>query len=110
MHWRRVARAEGREKAPVWDDQRAARHYARRALTKGAPEAEIFVYREVYERDDWLCGICRTAVDETLTWPDPQSASLDHVVPLSKGGTHTLDNVQCAHLVCNLQKGATLAA
>lgn len=110
MHYRRVARAEGREKAPVWDDRRAARHQARRALTKGAPEVEVFTSREVYERDQWRCGICAEVVDETLSWPDPHSPSLDHVVPLSKGGTHTLDNVQCAHLVCNLQKGATLAA
>ena len=32
------------------------------------------------------------------------SASLDHIVPLSQGGTHTLGNVQLAHLVCNERK------
>ena len=43
-------------------------------------------------------------VDKDLMWPDPMSASLDHIVPLSRGGTHTLDNVQLAHLACNERK------
>jgi 5-methylcytosine-specific restriction endonuclease McrA len=30
---------------------------------------------------------------------------MDHIVPISKGGTHTLDNVQMAHRFCNLSKG-----
>ena len=31
--------------------------------------------------------------------------SIDHVVPLSKGGTHTWDNVHLAHKRCNMVKG-----
>lgn len=110
MHWRRQARAEGREKAPAWDERRAARHAARRALERGAPNAEPFSKIDVHERDGWVCGLCREPVDRSLSWPEPLSASLDHILPLSKGGEHTLDNVQCAHLVCNLQKGATQTA
>lgn len=55
----------------------------------------------VFERDNWTCGICGEPVDPDLVWPDKMSASLDHIRPLSKGGTHTLDNVRCAHLSCN---------
>lgn len=32
------------------------------------------------------------------------SASLDHVVPMSKGGGHTYANTQCSHLKCNVDK------
>jgi 5-methylcytosine-specific restriction endonuclease McrA len=32
-------------------------------------------------------------------------ASVDHIVPLSLGGPHTLDNAQLAHLRCNAIKG-----
>ncbi len=39
-------------------------------------------------------------------WPDPKSASIDHVVPWSRGGAHTRGNVQAACLDCNLRKGA----
>jgi hypothetical protein len=59
---------------------------------------------EIYERDEWRCGICGDPVDKTLRWPDPMSASLDHITPLSKGGRHAIGNVQCSHLRCNLRK------
>ncbi|SDN79254.1 HNH endonuclease [Geodermatophilus sp. DSM 45219] len=55
-----------------------------------------------------LCGLCGDAIDRSLPWPDPESASLDHILPLSKGGAHDQSNVQWTHLVCNLRKGVTL--
>jgi 5-methylcytosine-specific restriction endonuclease McrA len=33
------------------------------------------------------------------------SRSIDHVQPLSRGGSHTTDNVRLAHLRCNVAKG-----
>jgi len=44
-----------------------------------------------------------------LAWPDPGSKSIDHILPLSKGGSHSQENVQWAHLVCNTRKGNRLA-
>ena len=60
----------------------------------------------VYERDGWTCGICLEPVDPALRGPNPMSASLDHVKPLSRGGDHLYSNVQCAHFLCNSLKGA----
>lgn len=110
MHWRRWARASGREEAPVWDERRRANWKRRYALTRGAEAAESFDYFEIYERDGWVCGICEASVDRNVEWPDPLSVSLDHVVPVSLGGVHTRDNAQCAHLVCNLRKGDSVQA
>lgn len=56
-----------------------------------------------------LCGICREALDPNRKHPDPLSRSVDHIVPLSRGGTHEQSNLQWAHLVCNIRKGAKLA-
>jgi 5-methylcytosine-specific restriction endonuclease McrA len=60
----------------------------------------------IYVRDGWLCGICGHAIDPDLRWPDPMSVSLDHVVALANGGDHSAANLQAAHLVCNIRKGA----
>lgn len=92
-----------------WTPARKAAYQKRRAL-KRATTAERIVAAEIYERDAWTCGLCSTHVDPLLVYPDPNSASLDHITPLSKGGTHTPDNVQLAHLRCNLAKNNRVSA
>ena len=62
--------------------------------------------QEIYERDGCQCGICGESIDLRLEHPHPLSASLDHVVPLARGGCHTRDNLQAAHFICNVRKGA----
>lgn len=52
-----------------------------------------------------ICGICEGPLDRTLRRPDLMSKSLDHIIPLARGGTHSQDNLQWTHLVCNLRKG-----
>lgn len=76
----------------------------RRMLIQQADQGERFAPKDVYERDRWTCGLCRLPVDPDLPWPHPMSASVDHILPLSQGGSHTLANVQCAHLSCNSRK------
>lgn len=53
----------------------------------------------VAERDGWRCAICAGTVTRA-TW------SLDHMIPLSKGGPHTYENVVLAHRSCNSRRGA----
>lgn len=52
------------------------------------------------------CGICTEAIDSDLRSPHPMSRSLDHVIPLSLGGSHEQSNLQWSHLRCNIRKGA----
>lgn len=85
-------------------DGYAAGDQLRRAQKAGA-EAEKFKPREIFDRDGWVCGICDERVLKSLRYPDPRSASLDHVVPLSRGGAHTRANTRCSHLVCNVGRG-----
>jgi hypothetical protein len=80
------------------------RSHMRRARKYGNGKVESISPHAVFERDEWTCGICGKKVDRSRRYPDPYSASLDHVVALASGGTHTWDNVQCAHLVCNSRK------
>ena len=79
-------------------------YLARRARHAGA-ERSPYTVRDVVEQGDGTCGICRTPIDMNLAYPNPGASSIDHVVPLSIGGSDTLANVQLAHLGCNWAKG-----
>ena len=78
----------------------------RRALPLMNGPVESFLDVEIFDRDGWVCQLCEMPIDSELKFPDPSSVSLDHVVPLSGGGCHVRENVQAAHLKCNVAKGA----
>jgi 5-methylcytosine-specific restriction endonuclease McrA len=52
-------------------------------------------------KEKWTgeCAICT----KRITFDHPKT-HLDHIHPLSKGGTHTIDNVQWTCAKCNLEK------
>lgn len=70
-------------------------------------------WKSVAKRDGMGCHICGDACDPKdfsrvgphfkpgITFP-----TVDHVIPLSTGGTHTWNNVKLAHHLCNSYKGA----
>jgi 5-methylcytosine-specific restriction endonuclease McrA len=60
---------------------------------------------EVFEHYNWICNICGTQIDKSLKFPDKRAATLDHIIPLSKGGRHVWENVAPAHADCNEDKG-----
>ena len=57
-----------------------------------------------------ICGICGKPVDFSLKFPDPMSPTIDHIIPVAKGGHPSdIDNLQLAHFYCNRQKSDRLA-
>lgn len=111
-HWlRRKRTGDPTMSRSRWDGHRAltpADKERRRRARKAAVAHEHVTRSAVLDRDGWRCGICHDAIDPELAYPHPESASLDHIVPLASGGTHTYRNTQAAHLVCNLRKGTTM--
>jgi 5-methylcytosine-specific restriction endonuclease McrA len=71
-------------------------------LTSGNPERQWKVppvnRREVFRRDHHACQYCGST----------KRLTLDHVIPRSKGGTHTWNNVVAACEKCNSSKGDRL--
>lgn len=63
----------------------------------------------IFERDDYVCAICGEAIDPQLNWPHRLCATVDHIIPLRRGGTDEPDNLQAAHRGCNVSKGRRLA-
>lgn len=59
---------------------------------------------ELADRDGTTCGICSTDVDMDLAFPNTMRASVDHIKPVACGGTDDPENLQLAHLHCNLIK------
>lgn len=56
-----------------------------------------------------VCGICGKPVDFSLKYPHPLSATVDHIVPVSKGGHPSdISNLQLAHRCCNRAKSDKL--
>lgn len=96
-----------RDRASLKRSRRSRGGYRSRAKLFGV-EYQPFSRTTIFERDRWTCGICSRLVDAALSWPHPMSASLDHVIPMSKGGPHLPSNAQCAHLICNVGKGASM--
>ena len=62
----------------------------------------------MYTRDAWRCQLCGKLVNVKAHYLDDDAPTIDHVIPMSLGGGHLWDNVQCAHRRCNSVKGAAI--
>lgn len=78
-------------------------------------QGEVFDCLEIFERDNWICGICQNQINPKFRYPNWNCATIDHIVPISQAlaegwppsSIHTRQNAQAAHLRCNLNKGGT---
>ena len=64
----------------------------------------------LFELFAWTCVICNGQINRHVRLPNWEAATVEHITPLSQGGTHTWDNVGPAHARCNFQKGSSLTS
>lgn len=92
---------------------RKAYREAHPELTRLASEHDKIIKKlmpEILERWGTDCYICNEPIDMeaprhtrgTVGWD--KGLNIDHVVPISKGGEATIDNLKPAHVRCNIQK------
>lgn len=82
---------------PSYEERAAARpdHFGRERAQFASNKKKILATQNV-------CGICGKPVDKSFKFPHPLSPSIDHIVPVSKGGHPSdMDNLQLTHLCCN---------
>lgn len=58
----------------------------------------------VFQRDNFTCRYCGGKVKLTVPEDDPLRATVDHVIPRSRGGTDQYENLVTAHFQCNQLK------
>jgi hypothetical protein len=93
-----------------WCSKKCAnRHWGNlRARQARSPLLEAYADREIFERDNWVCHLCGLPIDSSVSRMDPAGATIDHVIPIAKGGKDWALNVKAAHRSCNLKKGVKI--
>lgn len=91
------SRDVGREKS------RQASSTRRASVRSGSSEQEISIEQIAIEHGI-NCFVCAREVNMKSKHPDLLSASIEHVIPLVHGGTHTIDNLRVSHWWCNTKR------
>lgn len=81
---------------------------AKRAEQMMAAFIEPVYLEAVYHNAKGICEICGLPVPNNSAPENPWGATRDHIIPLSKGGTHEQSNCQLAHRLCNSLKSDTM--
>ena len=71
-----------------------------RAMREPRQSGELAVKREVYLRDRGICAYCRTTLS-------PRQATIDHLVPRSRGGPTIAANLTLSCEACNHRRNST---
>ena len=75
--------------------------HERKLARRGAVALEL-----VRQRDGDICWRCGHGMDFTEPRKGRKSATIEHVMPLSLGGTWALENLVLCHVGCNRHLGA----
>lgn len=84
------------------DEGRAAIRAERGARPYTPPTLRL----AVLERDHYACRACGARAGASDGKRMPEGFELDHAYPYSRGGAHTLENLQLLCTPCNRSKGA----
>lgn len=76
-----------------------------RKAAKKNVDSEKYTTKQVYDKNKGVCALCGGEINFELKFPHPDSFTIDHTIPLSKGGSNNFNNIMPAHYSCNRKKG-----
>lgn len=86
------------------------RNESRRRALKNKNGFSIYTESQVLELYGSICYLCNKEIDMKASrlagrgqWE--YGLNIDHVMPISKGGPDTIENVRPSHVLCNIRKG-----
>uniref|UniRef100_A0AAU8GSR7 HNH endonuclease n=1 Tax=Mycobacterium phage Pharb TaxID=3136626 RepID=A0AAU8GSR7_9VIRU len=77
-------------------------------MSEGRNTARRDRFRRAVRRRGDDCHLCGLPIDYDLPHDHELSFQIDHITPLARGGTDTLDNIGAAHRKCNRDKSDTM--
>ncbi|QFG08486.1 HNH endonuclease [Mycobacterium phage Guanica15] len=77
-------------------------------MSEGRNTARRERFRRYWKRRREDCAVCHEPIDYDAPHDHPLSFQVDHITPLARGGTDTLDNTQPTHRKCNRNKSDKL--
>lgn len=91
----------------VCSQEARRRRYRKKSLARRwqIREGDDYTTFEIIERDAAICHLCKKKVNPHLSGMDRWGPTIDHLVPLSRGGTDVRSNVALAHRICNIRRG-----
>lgn len=96
--------AQSKERIIKKREEKSAENHKRRAKKVGQ-RAGIVRRKEVFMRDGYRCQLCKRKTRPDYNVNHPLYPNLDHIIPLAKGGEHSMVNLQCLCRECNIIKG-----
>lgn len=71
----------------------------------GKDKSKVTKYKRYMALEQKPCSICGLPINYDLESPHPWSFTVDHIIPINKGGTSDFANLAAAHRKCNSVKG-----
>ena len=81
---------------------RAAHHRRARAELEG--NATPALIKAKWETSNKSCYLCGDLIDPNLPSHHRMARTIDHIIPIARGGKHDIDNIDFAHRSCNSSK------
>lgn len=80
-------------------------HNAHKNHSRRAAGPKVMSVHQIAERDGRKCCICHRIVDMALSGRAKWGPTIEHLIPVSRGGTNDPDNLALAHRHCNTSRG-----